>query len=69
MIAAPGSSHTCILRKAEMLSTPAFVRVSDMKMSPLLSRIATQYVTSNPSGPAPYCWTWTLTKSALSPAP
>src|SRR6056297_3228268 len=40
----PGASHVCILRKVEMLSTPALVRVSDMKSSPRSSIIPTQYV-------------------------
>ena len=42
----PGTDHWCILRKTEMLSTPEFVRVSDMKTSPRSSCIPTQYVTA-----------------------
>ena len=35
MTRSPGSSQTCILRKVEMESMPALVRVSDMNTSPL----------------------------------
>ena len=41
----PGTDHVNIFLVAAKLSTPAFVRVSDMKTKPLLSIIPTQYVT------------------------
>ena len=34
MTRSPGSSQTCILRKVEIESMPALVRVSDMNTSP-----------------------------------
>ncbi len=44
MTRSPGTSQLCILRKVETLSTPAFVRVSDMNTSPRSSLSPTQYV-------------------------
>src|SRR6056297_844019 len=40
----PGVSQIAIFRKVEILSSPAFVRVSDMNTSPRSSIIPTQYV-------------------------
>src|SRR6056297_3567428 len=40
----PGSSQIVIFLKVEILSSPALVRVSDIKTSPLSSIIPTQYV-------------------------
>src|SRR6056297_570919 len=44
MTRSPGSAQTDILRKVEMLSSPALVRVSDMNTSPRSSISPTQYV-------------------------
>ena len=44
MTRSPGSSQTCILRKVEMESMPALVRVSDMNTSPRSIFNPTQYV-------------------------
>ena len=42
MTRSPGTDHWCIFVKVEMLSTPALVRVSDMKIRPWASLIPTQ---------------------------
>ena len=44
MLRSPGTVQLNIFRLEEILSTPAFVRVSDMKTSPLSSFMPTQYV-------------------------
>ena len=69
----PGTDQLNILRKVEILSTPEFVRVSDMKAMPLSSNIPTQYVILEPTAPALfydcYCSTRKDTTMLLSRAP
>jgi hypothetical protein len=62
----PGTDQLNIFRKVEILSTPEFVRVSDMNAMPLSNNIPTQYVILKPMAPALFCDCYCSTRKDTS---